>query len=74
MTPTERLRALVRDRLTVECSRCGHVKRRTVRDASGESGVPFTVIYRFLTGKPITSDTFDALTKWVEWRPETSDG
>jgi hypothetical protein len=37
-----------------------------LREAGRGSGVPFNVIRRFLNGAEITSDTFDALSAWVE--------
>ncbi len=66
MTPTERLRALVRDRMTSQCAACGEVKRMSLRDAARQSGVPFNTLGRFVRGGTIVSDTFDRLTAWVE--------
>ncbi len=65
LTATERLRALVRDRMTRECSECGHVKRISLIAAEKETGVDSTVLHRFLAGGSINSDTLDALERWT---------
>lgn len=68
MTPTEKLRALVRDRMTTKCPHCGEVSRMTLRAAAAEigGGTNQSILHRFLNGAEITSGTFDRLSAWVE--------
>lgn len=61
-TPTEQLRAQVKHQ--VACPVCG--RGMGLRKAAEQSGVGASVLSRFLAGRAISSDTFDALAIWVK--------
>lgn len=66
MTPTEKLRQQVRQRIG-SCPTCGR-SGMSLREAAKQIGPPIgaPILSRFLNGNTITSDTFDRLSAWVE--------
>jgi hypothetical protein len=73
VTATERLRALVKAKMGNHvCPSCGgEHSAMALRDVTALTGVSASTLSRFLNGKGIDSETFDALDAWTreEARP-----
>ena len=71
-TLTDRIRERLRKRLGLKppCPTCGHSTLRIPTEALASIGIGQAVIFKFLGGTQVKSDTLDRISAWLDAQVE----